>query len=227
MKSKYEIVKVNDAHITVDVSLLAKSDDMYFNATEMSKSFARRPNDWLVLKEAKEYIDALTVTRISGNEDLVKTKRGGKYQGTWFHNDLGLAFARWLSPMFAVKIDRWTRDRLHQEYEWKQRRLEAKTGFLPMTNAVLHAHDPVKHYHFSNEADMINRIVLGMSAKQFRKERGVERVRDAIGADQLSEMNRLQIINTGLIEVGMEYQECKKMLAECHGRGSLMFGRAA
>ncbi len=238
MKAQYEVVAVNGTEITVDVSLLAKTDEMFFNATEMAKPFKKRPNDWLALVEAQEYIDALvtlsggseenSITRNPGNYfGLVIARRGSKYGGTWFHNDLGIAFARWLSPVFAVNLDRWAKDRLTQERAWRQKRIEAKTGFLPMTNAVLHAHDPVKHYHFSNEADMINRIVLGMPAKEFRDQHGVESVRDALDAAQLSELNRLQIINTGLIEIGMDYQERKEKLIACHQRGLVQLGLAA
>ncbi len=93
-----------------------------------------------------------------------------------------------------------------------------------MTNAVLHAHDPAKQYHFSNEADMINKIVLGKSAKIFRAEHGIKNVRDFIDAAQLAEINRLQIINTGLIEIRLEYQQRKEHLQQCHNRGLLSFG---
>ena len=242
MKTSYEVVTVSGTEITVDVSLLAKTDEMYFNATEMAKPFGKRPNDWLSLPDTKAYIDALvtensgnddetgqpTITGKSGNsQDLIITKRGSKYGGTWLHADLGIAFARWLSPVFAVRLDKWTKARLSQERDWRQKRIEAKTGFLPMTNAVMHAHDPVKHYHFSNEADMINRIVLGMPAKEFRLKHGVECVRDALDAAQLTEINRLQIINTGLIEIGMDYNERKERLIECHHRGLLQLGLAA
>lgn len=227
MKPRYEVVAVNDTEITVDVSLLSKTDEMYFNATEMAKPFGKRPDDFWKQEQNREYLAAL-VTLSEGNEDdFIQTKRGGKYQGTWFHKDLALQFARWLSPMLAVRLDQWTRERIKQEHDWKQKRIEAKTGFLPMTNAVLHARDPVKHYHFSNEADMINRIVLGMTAKDYREAYGVESVRDGLDAAQLSEINRLQIINTGLIEIGMEFQERKEKLIGCHQRGLVQLGLAA
>jgi hypothetical protein len=129
-----------------------------------------------------------------------------------------LQFARWLSPIFAVRLDQWTLRRIDEEHGRRQQRREAKTGFLPMTDAILHAHDPAESYHFSNEADMINRIVLGMSAREFKKERGVESIRDALNAKQLAAISRLQIINTGLIEIGLEYADRKAKLIECHQR---------
>jgi len=56
-------------------------------------------------------------------------------------------------------------------------------------------------------------------AKPFTKN-----VRDYIDAAQLSEIERLQIINTGLIEIGTEYQKRKKHLEKCHERGLLLLG---
>lgn len=221
MTPKYEVIVVQNAEITVDVSLLAKTEEMFFNATDMAKSFGKRPDDFWKQSQNREYLDALVTLSEGNKDDFVFTKRGGRYQGTWLHKDMALQFARWLSPLFAVQIDKWTVARLRQEHEWKQNRLEAKTGFIPMADAISHAHDPVHHYHFSNEADMINRIVLGMSAKQFRETYDVPNVRDAADASQLAEINRLQIINTGLIEIGMEYAERKHHLEDCYRRGLL------
>jgi len=71
---------------------------------------------------------------------------------------------------------------------------------------------------------MINEIVLGMRAKPFRLKYDVSKIRDFIDAAQLSEINRLQIINTGLIEIGMDYSERKSHLKACHTKGLLWLG---
>jgi len=140
---------------------------------------------------------------------------------------LTLQFARWLSPAFGVNFDRWAEDRLKKETEWKRSRLEAKTGFLPMTNAILRNHDPAKPYHFSNEADLINRIVLGMPSKKFKTEYEVDNVRDGCTAAQLQNLDRLQRINTGLIEIGMEYSERKEHLIKCHNNELTLLSKVA
>ena len=96
--NKYELIEIHKANITVDISELSKFDQMFFNATEMAKPFGKRPNDWLTGEEAQSYIEALLITRNSGNSTvnrnhLIKTRRGGKYGGTWLHHNLGLRFA--------------------------------------------------------------------------------------------------------------------------------------
>ncbi len=109
--------------------------------------------------------------------------------------------------------------RIKQEQEKKQNRLESKTGFLPMTDAIMHAHDSVQSYHFTNEVNLINLIVLGMRAKAYKEKYEVKNVRDALKADQLAEINMLQIINTALIKMGWNYASRKEELHRCYENG--------
>lgn len=88
-------------------------------------------------------------------------------------------------------------------------RLEAKTGFLPMTKAIQSDHEEPKGYHYSNEVDLINRIVFGMSAKQFKEKYEVDNVRDNATKQQLELVAKMQEINTALINLSMNFQERK------------------
>lgn len=231
MKPAYEVATMPACQITVDVSALA-SETMFFNATEMAKPFGKLPNEFLRLPESKEYIDAL-ITISQGNlntgksrikeSDLIITKKG-KYGGTWLHNDLALQFARWLSPVFAVQLDQWIKCRLKHEMTWQRERQESKTGFLPMTDAIQLAHDPVKPYHYSNECNMINRIVLGMSAKEFKLKYGTDDVRNHVTEQEIKAITLLQQTNTGLINIGMDYKQRKQHLEALHNS---RFGRLA
>ncbi len=211
---KYEIVDIEHVEITVDVSLLTKSDDLFFNATEIARQFKKRPDDFWKQKQNTEYLEAL-ITLYGGNkENYVFTKAGRMYGGTWLHKDLALQFARWLSPIFAVKLDKWTAHRINEEHQRRLSRLEAKTGFLPMTTAIQSSHSEPKRHHFSNECDMLNRLVTGMTSKQFKAAHGVDSVRDALSAAQLQLMERLQRQNTSLIELGFSYDDRKRYLSE-------------
>ena len=96
---------------------------------------------------------------------------------------------------------------------------------MPLTNAVLADHLQPKHYHFSNECDLINKLVTGMTAKQFKLTHCVDNVRDALTANELVLMEKLQRQNTSLIELGFPYGERKnrlqlhveKLAIEAHG----------
>lgn len=214
MSTKYEIIEIDSVEITVDVSLLPKADEMHFNATVIAKHFGKKPSDWLKTDPAKEYIGILSRRENIPYENLVRTVQGGKHQGTWLHNKLSLPFARWCSIEFEYNLDKWIDRRLNEEHERRQSRLEARTGFLPLTNAIQAAHRELKPYHFSNECDMINRIVTGMTAKKFKAARGVDSVRDALSAAQLQLMDRLQRQNTTLIELGFDFDDRKRRLEQ-------------
>lgn len=93
----------------------------------------------------------------------------------------------------------------------------AKLEHPAFTEAIMNAHEEPKHYHFSNEADMINRIVLGMSAKQFREERGLkkgESIRPYLSTEQIHAVETLQRVDIGLIVAVPEYQERKTILTK-------------
>jgi phage antirepressor YoqD-like protein len=83
------------------------------NATEMAKPFGKRPAKWLELPSTKDFLSSLSEVRKSDITHLVKTARGNSssfQQGTWFHEDVALEFARWLSPQFAI----WCNDRIKE-----------------------------------------------------------------------------------------------------------------
>lgn len=212
-KTHFEIVEIESTQLTVDVSMI-QSASLYFYSTQMARSFNRKPQDYTRLETTQRYIDALGSRYGISRNDLVRKKRGGKYQGTWLHKKLAIDFARWLSADFAVSLDEWVEQRLSEERDRQQARLAARTGYLPMSQAVFEAHDPVKPYHFSNEADLINRIVLGSSAKKFKNIHGVDSVRDALSASQIYWIDRLQRLNTSLIELGMDYATRKDVLRD-------------
>ena len=68
---------------------------------------------------------------------------------------------------------------------------------------------------YSNELNMLYRIVLGMDAKTFRKENGLQEreiIKPYLTAPQLKSLERLQRINIGLLEAGLTFDERKAKL---------------
>ncbi|MEK5277649.1 MULTISPECIES: Rha family transcriptional regulator [Paenibacillus] len=102
--------------------------------------------------------------------------------------------------------------------------LTAKMEHPAFTAAIVDAHEEPKHYHFSNEADMINRIVLGMSAKQFREVNGIakgESVRPYLSSYQIKAVEELQRIDIGLLLAIPEYEDRKQALTKYYERQKL------
>jgi len=211
MSTKYEIIEVNKKEVMVDVSMLIKSDDMFFNATKIAKQYGKQPGDFWKQQQNIEYLEVLIALSQGNKNDFLYSKKG-KYGGSWFHKDLALQFARWLDPMFAVLLDKWIIQRLTDEHNRKQKRLEAKTGYLPLTNAIEESHDPAMFYHYSTEADMINRIILGMSAKKYKKMHQIESVRDNCTVLELNQFEELQRYDAILIKSLINYNDRKTLL---------------
>lgn len=93
--------------------------------------------------------------------------------------------------------------------------LSARQEFPMLTEMICRLHESPKAYHFSNEADMLNRIVLGMSAKQFRLANGIEKgqsIRPYLTAQQIHALDRLQHLDYGLLYSCPDFQQRKQML---------------
>ena len=105
---KNEIFNYNGNPITFQIG-----EATMVNATEMAKPFGKVPKDWLRTKPSKEFIKALSSVRHICPSQLVVVNKGNSTtfnQGTWFHEDVALEFARWLSPSFAI----WCNDRIKE-----------------------------------------------------------------------------------------------------------------
>jgi Rha family phage regulatory protein len=101
---------------------------------------------------------------------------------------------------------------------------EAKADFPEFTQAIMMTHEEPKHYHFSNELDMINRIVLGMSTKQFKEvhqiDSKVHSIRPYLSAKQIDAIRALQRTDIGLIMAIPDFQGRKHALTDYHRRRS-------
>jgi ribosomal protein L7/L12 len=81
---------------------------IYLNATKTAKAFSKSLENWRRSAQTLEYLDALYRTVNLTERELIIVRKGGNdknSQGTWIHKKLIIAFARWLSPDFAVWCD--------------------------------------------------------------------------------------------------------------------------
>lgn len=112
-------------------------------------------------------------------------------------------------------------NRFNQMEEFIRNLMEAKADFPEFTDAVMAAHEEPKHYHFSNELDMINRIVTGMSARQYREQNGIKAgksIRPYLSSAQLYAVKALQRIDIGLLISIPDFQQRKELLEQQYKR---------
>lgn len=92
----------------------------------------------------------------------------------------------------------------------------AKMDYSALTRAIEQAHEEPKFYHFSNEINMINRIVLGTDAKHFKEENGIDEeeksIRPYLTAEQIKAIEELQRIDIGLLVANIEFEQRKQIM---------------
>jgi Rha family phage regulatory protein len=96
----------------------------------------------------------------------------------------------------------------------------ARLDFHDFAQAIKDAHDEPRSYHFSNEFDLINRIVLGTSTRKYKKEHGIEAnsIREFLTPAQLDGVIKLQRFDMGLVITIPEYEERKHILSNYYSR---------
>lgn len=136
---------------------------------------------------------------------------------------------RWLE-LEAAEAERSTAKAMDAE-----NRAALRMEYRPMTDALKSVREDfgkeTKAHHYSNEADMINRIVTGYPAKKYKAVHGMPEssLRDLLTPIQKQAMLSLQKANTVYLEEGLAFDDRKarlnalfdrrwnaKLIEECH-----------
>lgn len=90
-----------------------------------------------------------------------------------------------------------------------------RKDFPLLTDNIKLLHENPKPYHFSNECDMINKLVTGMTAKKFREVHNIpkgESIRPYLTDEQIALMEKLQKADVGLLIAFPNYEDRKRHL---------------
>lgn len=93
--------------------------------------------------------------------------------------------------------------------------ITTRKDFPLLTDNIKLLHENPKPYHFSNECDMINKLVTGMTAKKFRVAHDIpkgESIRPYLTDKQIELMERLQKADVGLLIAFPNYEDRKRHL---------------
>lgn len=93
--------------------------------------------------------------------------------------------------------------------------VSARQEFPLLTDNIKLAYDNPKPYHYSNECDMINRIVLGMTSKQYKIAHDIpsnESIRPYLSEEQIKLLDVLQKVDIGLLFSVSDYHKRKQLL---------------
>ena len=93
--------------------------------------------------------------------------------------------------------------------------ITARHDFPLLTEQIRIVHDNPKPYHFTNECDMLNRLVIGMTAKQFRIANNIpdgKSIRPSLSQEQIETLELLQKVDIGLLVALPDYAQRKRQL---------------
>jgi phage regulator Rha-like protein len=129
-----------------------------------------------------------------------------------------------LSPEFTARlVDRWQEleRNLQLESERKASRQQARLEAPLMTKSLADMREregkESPPHIFSNEHNMIYRIVLGFTAKKYKEENGIGddvNLRDVLSFEEIKALEQLQKHNTTLIELDFSFEQRKTELTK-------------
>jgi hypothetical protein len=130
MKNNSTIYHYQHEDNIYDISFLKQKNNHMVNATEMAKPFNKQITHFLEDPNRYKYVIricqrnslimsdndiplSLSISELAKlfSETIIVVKGGiNKQQGTWFHEDIAIEFARWLSVDFSI----WCNDRIKE-----------------------------------------------------------------------------------------------------------------
>lgn len=195
--------------------------DGHFSLNDLHKAAGGEkrhgPSYWMANEQTRALIAELQTTGIP-----VVNLAQGRNGGTWVCKELVYAYAMWIDAAFNIRVIRAFDALVEGRLEDAQRiasRQQARLEAPFLTDAIKHRREiqgkPVAHYHYSNEFDLVNRVALGMSAKEFRVAHGLradDPLRDHLTKLEIACVQALQRANTTMIEMGLDYEKRKTEL---------------
>ena len=154
----------------------------------------------------------------------IKSK-AGRYGGTYAHVDIAFEFATWISPEFKVYLIKDYKRLKNDEnsrlsLSWNLNREISKLNYRIHTDAIKDNLIPPEltqkqiSYTYANEADLLNVVLFGKTAKQWRDENTKleGNIRDNASLQQLLVLANMESYNAILIKQGVNQEDRMRLL---------------
>ena len=162
--------------------------DGYINATAMCQAARKLFADYWRLRSTNQYLNALHADMGIPISELIQSVKGGyqREQGTWVHPYVATHLAQWLSPEFAVQVNKWVvgwvsghaaqRGRLpnHVRRYLVNRTKIPATHFSMLDQMVLRLLAPMEDHGYILPANLMPDISLGRMFSGWLRDRGYD-----------------------------------------------------
>lgn len=194
--------------------LYERKDKVFCSSLQVAEEFKKRHD--LVLRDIRE-LDCSQEFRLRSYEESSYRNEQNKKQPMYFMTRDGFMFlVMGYRGEKAAAIKELYIQRFNDMERFIKDYVLARDEFLPFTRAIEFAHEEPKSYHYSNEYDMINRIVLGCTAKQFKALHGipasVSSIRPYLSRPQAKAIRALQNEDIPMLYQHIAFQERKTAL---------------
>ena len=173
------------AHKVENRIVQQRAHDGYINATAMCQAARRAFADYYRLKATNAFLLELESDMGIPMSELVQQLRGGvpELQGTWVHPMVATHLAQWLSPKFAVQVNKWVYGWLSgqaaQHAPAHIRRYAINQHKVPLTHfSMLHQMifrllGPLETHGYILRADLMPDIALGADVLEMVEGQGI------------------------------------------------------
>ena len=164
---------------------------------------------------------------IEATDAIGIVSKAGRYGGTYAHSDIAMSFATWISPEFQLYIMKDYRrlkadENSRLSLNWNLSREISKLNYRIHTDAIKYNLIPPEltpaqvSYTYANEADMLNVVLFGKTAKQWKDENPTVKgnMRDVATLNQLLVLANLESYNAVLINQGKNQRERMELLRQ-------------
>lgn len=203
-----ELIPMDDYGVFVDTSDTARA-----NSLIVAQMFERRHDN--VLRDIKTLDCSDEFRRLNFEESSYINEQGKKQPCVNMTRDGFTFLVMGYRGKKAARFKEAYIKRFNEMESFIRTLVATRQDFPELTENIKLLHDSPRPYHFSNECDMINRLVTGMTAKQFREAHGLkkgETIRPHLTDDQIWLMNALQKADIGLLISTPIYEERKRRL---------------
>ena len=227
-----DMIKAKDGDFFISDWLRNRNTLEYIGAWESLNNPDFNYGEFAIIKEKS----GLNNFKVSVKEWVEKTNavglyaKTGRYGGTYAHKDIAFNFGMWISPvfqLFIVKEYQRLKEIENNQYnlEWNVKRVLSKANYSIHTDAIKQYVLPNKDkglkddWVYASEADMLNIIMFGCTAKTWRgsnvnKANSDENIRDTASINDLAILSNLESLNATLIRQGVNKENRYQILKE-------------